>query len=205
MPGFAFGRHENRSVEVNNQGTGALLSNLRRPNLRRLRPYAEKGQERFAAPMPGRWLSHSRRQTVELRLRAFNSVPDAKLKNPDMAQTNSFRFVDPELNRDLIALLKKSGIRHLVDQRGVIRYSPQDEERVENDLISTIRGRKFPAWQIATCPSNWTEVYRSYMQERSIPFVEEIMDGDVWFLIPRRYRPHAWKLKEPSAAETRAG
>ena len=41
-----------------------------------------------------------------------------------MAAKLSFRFVEDDLNRRLIALLKKTEISHSVDKNGVIQYSP---------------------------------------------------------------------------------
>ena len=42
------------------------------------------------------------------------------------------------------------------------------------------------------------------MSRHDVPLKEEISDGELWFLIPRKYRPHSWKLvgsveKEPLA------
>ncbi len=111
----------------------------------------------------------------------------------------SFQFQDAELNRRLIALLKKNAVRHSVDKQGAIHYSPDNVELVENDLISSIRYEVFPSWQILTCPEDWIRCYRDYMARHAIPFTEEIHDGERWFLIPRKYRPHSWKLEEPEA------
>ena len=34
------------------------------------------------------------------------------------------------------------------------------------------------------------------MIRHDIPLKEEMSDGELGFLIPRKYRPHAWKLDE---------
>jgi hypothetical protein len=108
----------------------------------------------------------------------------------------SFRFIDEDLNRRFLALLKRSAVRHLVDAHGTVHYSTNDAEFIENDVISAVRNRVFPSWQILSCPREWTETYRSYMIRRDIPFSEELDDRQLCFLIPRKYRPHAWrKLK----------
>jgi hypothetical protein len=108
--------------------------------------------------------------------------------------TISFRFAEDELNRRLIALLKKNNVRHSVDEKGVIHYSPEDEESVGNYLIGSVRKDVFPSWQVLSCPAEWAERYKRYMKRREIPFKEELTDGQLCFLLPRRYRPHAWKL-----------
>ena len=122
-----------------------------------------------------------------------------------MALANSFKFVDADLNRKLIKRLKSSGIKHVVDKEGVIHYAPRDEQVVENDLISAVRDGLFPSWQIVSCPDDWTENYRAYMTAHGIPFVEELIDGQLCFLIPRRYRPDAWQIDQPAARAVRTG
>ena len=66
---------------------------------------------------------------------------------------------------------------------------------------SSIRDKVFPSWQVLTCPKDWIERYRDYMNRHGIPFKEELSDGELWFLIPRKYRPHAWKLDDPAPCE----
>jgi hypothetical protein len=111
-----------------------------------------------------------------------------------MPAMQSFRFVDDDLQRQFRALLKTSGIDHTVEKDGAVVYKRDDEEIVENELISSIRNRIFGAWQILSCPKDWTNRYRAYMKENDIPYAEEITDQEICFLIPRRYRPHSWKL-----------
>jgi hypothetical protein len=117
-----------------------------------------------------------------------------------MRSTLSFRFVEDDLNRRLITLLKENAIRHSVDKNGVIHYSPDDEESVENDLISSIRNCVFPSWQVLSCPKNWTKRYKEYMTEHDIPFKEELIDGQLWFLLPQKHRPQRWKLNDEAVA-----
>ena len=114
-----------------------------------------------------------------------------------MALTNSFKFLKDARNNRFIAALKKAGIRHTVDNRGIVRYSPDDEDVVEDNIISSIRGSVFSSWQILCCPKSWVQAYRDYMTARGIPFAEELIDNETCFLIHRRYRPHSWKLKAP--------
>ena len=113
-----------------------------------------------------------------------------------MALTYTFRFVDDSLNRRLIALLKRSGTRHDVRSNGVVRYSPRDEDVIENEFIRSVRDSVFPSWQILSCPPQWVDRYKSYMTRHGVPFVEELIDNRLCFLIPRRYRPHSWKLDD---------
>src|SRR5882672_4958321 len=108
----------------------------------------------------------------------------------------SFRFADDDLNRRLLALLKQKAIRHSVDANGVIHYSPDDEESVENDLIGSIRNRVFSSWQVLSCPTDWSNRYKQYMAQNAIPFKEELIDGQLRFLLPQKYRPHRWKLND---------
>jgi hypothetical protein len=110
--------------------------------------------------------------------------------------SNSFKFLDEKLNQQLIALLRKNKIEHGVRKDGTLYYSTEDEEAVENDLIGSIRNRVFSSWQILTCPPDWSARYKEYMLARAIPFHEELSNGELWFLVPRKYRPHRWKLKE---------
>ena len=56
---------------------------------------------------------------------------------------HSFKFVDRELNRQAIRLIQKAGIRCRVDNQDVIHYSGFDQERVENELIRSIRSQSF--------------------------------------------------------------
>jgi len=112
-----------------------------------------------------------------------------------MEKSNSFQFSDNKLNHRLLALLRKSKIKHEVDESGIIHYSPDADEVVEYDLICSIRDKVFPSWQLLTCPPAWVERYKRYMRNHGIPFYEELSNGEAWFLLPRRHRPHRWKLE----------
>jgi len=39
------------------------------------------------------------------------------------------------------------------------------------------------------------------MSRHGIPFQEELSNGELWFLLPRKYRPHKWKLDASLEAE----
>src|SRR5262245_49450724 len=114
-----------------------------------------------------------------------------------MALTRSFRFVDDKLNQRLITLLKRNEIFHNVDKNGSIHYAPSDEELVENELICSIRDDLYPVWKIICCPGDWADSYKNYMVKHGVPFFEELIDNQLCYLIPRKYRPHAWKLVAP--------
>src|SRR5437870_4797416 len=98
----------------------------------------------------------------------------------------AFRFADEALNQRLIQLLAKTGVQHRVAKDGTIHYSPNDEETVENDLISSIRDDVFSGWGILFCPASWAASYREYMSRREIPFKEELRNEQLCFLIPRK-------------------
>lgn len=111
-----------------------------------------------------------------------------------MTRTRSFKFADDEWNRRLLALMQKAGIPGLIDKEGAVHYSLDDEKAVENDLIRSIRDEMFSSWQIVSCPKIWANRYKDHMIRHDVPFIEELIDGQLCFLIPRKYRPHAWKL-----------
>lgn len=121
-----------------------------------------------------------------------------------MARLHSFQFTDEILNNRLTALLKKEARdRHTVDEDGVVHYSHDEEDFIGNDLICSVRGSVFPSWQIISFPKDWTESYQRYMTAHNVPFRGEVRDGQLRFLIPRNYRPHSWKLKEPDRLRKR--
>src|SRR5438132_11713968 len=103
-----------------------------------------------------------------------------------MGKNHSFRFLDGDLNDRFIALLNKARIKYTIDQVGAAHYSPDDVAIVENELLSSIRHKVFPSWQILTCPRDWAGRYRDYMSGHRIPFREELSNGELWFLIPRK-------------------
>jgi len=113
-----------------------------------------------------------------------------------MDQTYSFKFIDDNLNQRLLSLLKKAKIKYDVDHDGMIHYSRADEETVGNKLLYSIRTKVFPAWQLLSCPPDWTERYKRYMIQHGIPFREELFNDQLDFLLPREYRPHSWNLEE---------
>ena len=121
-----------------------------------------------------------------------------------MEKDKSFRFRDDRLHRQFLARLKKRGIKHRVGRDGRIYYSADDEQVVENEVICPIRDGVFPAWQVLTCPREWIPRYTRYMQNHGIPFHEEVSNGELWFLVPRRHRPHSWKLEELPKTERMA-
>ena len=120
-----------------------------------------------------------------------------------MDLTYSFRFLDSGLNRKLIELVKKSRVEHFIDKEGAVHYAPDDEETVGNDLICSIRDRVFASWQILTCPSDWVEQYRIYMDRNAVPYREELVNNELVFLIPGSYRPHTWKLDNEAAGRSK--
>lgn len=118
-----------------------------------------------------------------------------------MGDMSCFRFLDDRLNKMLIARLSESGIRHSVQKDGTIKYSAEHDSVVENEFISSVRNEAFPSWQVLTCPPEWICSYKRYMLDGSIPYFEELSNGELWFLIPRKFRPQTWKLRVPTEAE----
>lgn len=111
-----------------------------------------------------------------------------------MDRNHTFKFLDSDLNRQLHRLLRKREIDHFIDKDGIVYYSSNDAEVIDNDLVCLIRAKVFPAWQTLTCPSDWMARYKEYMGRHGVPFREELSNGVLWFLVPRKYRPHSWKL-----------
>jgi hypothetical protein len=107
---------------------------------------------------------------------------------------HSFKFLDNTLNQKAIRLMYRAGIRCKVDNEEFIHYSRRDEERVENELIGSVRSQVFSDWILVLFPEEWYERYRSYMLEHDVPYQEELRDGRLRFFIPANYRPHQWKL-----------
>jgi hypothetical protein len=122
-----------------------------------------------------------------------------------MAKSHSFRFADHELNQELVRAFKKAKLGYTVGRNGLVHFPTSDLDLVENELICSIRDSVFPSWQVVTCPSDWVERYQDYMKRNKIPFKVELSDGETWFLIPRNYRPHAWKLDIPSRKDRAKG
>src|SRR5439155_3457648 len=104
-----------------------------------------------------------------------------------MSRKHSFRFVDDGLNRKLLALLsRKAKGKFTVDASRVVHYSHDDEDLIGNDIICAVRGEAFPSWQLVMFPPDWAESYTDYMIKHDIPFREELRDGQLRLLIPRR-------------------
>lgn len=111
-----------------------------------------------------------------------------------MPKTYSFRFVDPRYNRAFHELVGKAKISHSIDSSDAIEFSEADEELVENELIPKVRDQVFPSWQVLSCPRDWVDRYKTYMKRNGVPFVEELSDGHLCFLIPQAQDPHSWNL-----------
>jgi hypothetical protein len=114
---------------------------------------------------------------------------------------HSFRFVDGERQRRLLDLVAVSRVRHRVAGDGTLHYSSSDETIVGNELIDSLRDELFPEWAIFTVESDLsapddeeTAKYRAYMQEHSIPFIEEIHGRERWFLISSEHDSFEWKV-----------
>lgn len=109
----------------------------------------------------------------------------------------NFKFLDDELNERLRKLAASSGVNHRIDSDGTLHYSADDVDLVENELLRTIRSSVFPSWQIINCPAEWANSYKDYMLIHNVKFKEELLDGQLRFLLARNHRPHHWKLRDP--------
>jgi hypothetical protein len=135
-----------------------------------------------------------------LQLRPYDLSDVAKLTRDGtppriqpMPFSRNFRFLNDRLNILFIHLLIVRGLRMTWDENGVVYFDANDEETVE-DILATIRNSQFSSWQILSCPSDWVNKYRSEMKRRQVPFVEELNDGQVEFLLPGDQEPHDWKF-----------
>jgi len=110
----------------------------------------------------------------------------------------SFRFLDSSRSRELRTRLRRANIPFTVDHDGSVRFSADDEERVENEIIGPMRDEKFSSWQLLFCPPSWAARYKAYMSRHNVPFEEQWVDDGPCFLIPKQYRPHTWHLESAS-------
>ena len=115
---------------------------------------------------------------------------------------HSFRFADPKLNSRLLTQLRAAKVRHAVSDDGEIRFSADDEERIEGEILGPIRDGLYQSWQLIFCPPGWAVRYQTYMKLHKIRFEEQWMDGQPCFLLSRRNRPHTWKLAGDRREET---
>ncbi|HEY1067534.1 MAG TPA: hypothetical protein VGE52_15535 [Pirellulales bacterium] len=111
-------------------------------------------------------------------------------------EEHSIRFLNERMNQQFLRLLIGAGVPFRVDAERTVYFSADDDDVIENELAAKVRRTKFPRWQLLSCPHDWTERYENYMTRRDIPFVRELLDGELYFLLPNAYRPHTWKLEE---------
>jgi len=114
---------------------------------------------------------------------------------------HAFQFLDADLQQQFIEELEKRAIVHRVGHAGEVRFGQDVQQTIENELMCEIRDRVFASWQIVTCPEADVAAYRAFMSKHDIRFQEEISDGERWFLIPRKHRPHSWKIASSAAAK----
>jgi hypothetical protein len=106
----------------------------------------------------------------------------------------SFLFLDDHLQKRLVSRVRAQGVQHRIGKNGALYYARALEDAVGNNVICSIRSQVFESWQILSCPKDWIARYKHYMEAHAVPFKEEMSNGEHWFLLPRRYRPHQWKL-----------
>jgi len=132
----------------------------------------------------------------------LNKSKSKKLSKPVVVE-NSFKFLDVQLNRDLARLMNKAKIAYSIDESGFINYSENDVLIVENELICSIRNKVFKRWSILICPIDLLQAHKDYMDSHHIPFKEELANGELWFLLPAKYRPLKWKLDGDSSCRNK--
>ena len=120
-----------------------------------------------------------------------------------MAESRSIKFAEAAQNRRLVTLLLQRGIPFSVTKDGTVRYPGRFDEVVDSQILSPLRRRVFPKWQVLSFPPDWATVYGDYMRQRKLPFVPEWVNGQLVYLLPASYRPHTWTLPDPSTAAGR--
>jgi len=115
-----------------------------------------------------------------------------------------FAFRNEMLQRKLLSKLVKKKIPYKIDRYGEIIYPASARVLVEEELIRSLRRSVFTQWQLLFCPDDWIPVYRKYMQDHHIDFIEESIAGKINFLLSRVYRPHRWQLSNPKRQRPRA-
>jgi len=106
-----------------------------------------------------------------------------------------FRFADDNVNARFISRIKRSELAHSVDSGGIVHFPSKEEEGAEA-VIADVRASVFPAWQVLSCPADWTQRYRDEMTRRNVAYLEELNNGAVDFLLEQRHRPHSWKMAD---------
>lgn len=110
-----------------------------------------------------------------------------------MPLPRNFRFLNDRLNSILISTLIVSDIQVNWDENSVIYFDEKDEEAIEG-ILAKIRTAQFPTWQVLSCPVDWVNQYRQEMKRRQVPYLEELNDGQIEFLLPGNCEPHDWKF-----------
>ena len=124
-----------------------------------------------------------------------------------MTLNRSFLFVDKGLQEHLLALVRASGVPHAIEADGTLLYASADEHVIENELICSIRDQVFPEWGVFTLEGDemprpqTTARYRAHMKQYGIPFVEEVVDGFVWFLVSQDQDCFEWRVPDSDKAE----
>jgi len=107
--------------------------------------------------------------------------------------TVTFAFLEAGWNVRLARRMSKHNIRHFMDNGGLLHFSSSDEDIVEREIIDPLRSEIFGSWKILCCPQDWVHRYQSYMDQNGIPYIIELSDGEIAFLIPGKHNPHRWK------------
>ncbi len=111
-----------------------------------------------------------------------------------------FRFVDDELQRELIETAARVGITHFVDTNGYLYYPSASVSVIENEFLCPIRNRLFPEWRVFTLEGDdvsrprVTEAYRRYMVDHEIRHYEEHHNGETWFLVSSANDSFDWEV-----------
>jgi hypothetical protein len=113
-----------------------------------------------------------------------------------------FRLCDESLQRELLARVARSAVPHAVEPDGTLRYASENREEIEDEFICSLRQSLFPEWGIFTLEGDGhprprtTALFREYMLNHGIPFVEEAHDGFAWFLVAQEHDSFAWDVPD---------
>ena len=96
---------------------------------------------------------------------------------------NTYKFIDPKLNKSFKKLLNEHKIKYTTSSDGTITLSHDSDEGLIDDLKCIIRDSVFKtAWQIFSLPKDspkeWNENLINHLKENTIPFIEEIENGE---------------------------
>ena len=105
----------------------------------------------------------------------------------------TFRFVDPKLNDAFIRLIHEN-LQVPVEKSQLV--CPEELEEKFMGYLAEFRRSLFEDWQVLNIPmKDYYYLFKRYMIERNIPYVEEYEDHEIQFLLPKSYKPRTWRIR----------